>query len=260
MKNQLKVLIGILVSIGCLFPIYAQDESHEPKITIEITKDINGEKKTFKGEYENEEQMKADPNYQEFAAEDESFTFFFDNDGDSDVRLWIDQFQDDNNAFFKFNFDDDSLKTFNLQDWAATDWKKYLKDLDIDVDALVGRFGHTRSQPFNSKEISISPVEGDEFGKKGTVGKKEKLELELLEFLPNPSTNGKMKIRFEVPEEGELSIKVYNIKQKEVFNRYFERFGGLYSESIDLSGQSEGVYLLEITHNDKRLTRKVIVN
>ncbi|MEM6831375.1 MAG: hypothetical protein AAF551_12745, partial [Bacteroidota bacterium] len=114
MKYQIKILIGILVSIGCLFSAYAQGEENDGKITVEITKEINGEKKTFKGEYENEEQMKADPNYQEFAGDDHDFTFMLDRD--SDVKLWIDQFYDDNHSMFKFRFNDDSLNLTDLQD------------------------------------------------------------------------------------------------------------------------------------------------
>ncbi|MEM9341384.1 MAG: hypothetical protein AAGA66_21830, partial [Bacteroidota bacterium] len=177
MKNQIKILIGILVSIGCLFSAYAQGEENDGKITVEITKEINGEKKTFKGEYENEEQMKADPNYQEFAGDDHDFTFMLDRD--SDAKLWIDQFYDDNHSMFKFRFNDDSLNLTDLQDWAAVDWKKHLKDLDIDVDALIHRFdrnGSGSNYTKDSKKIRISEIEGDELGKKGIVKKNEKLE------------------------------------------------------------------------------------
>ncbi|MEM6830253.1 MAG: T9SS type A sorting domain-containing protein, partial [Bacteroidota bacterium] len=204
---------------------------------------------------------KADPNYQEFAGDDHDFTFMLDRD--SDAKLWIDQFYDDNHSMFKFRFNDDSLNLTDLQDWAAVDWKKHLKDLDIDVDALIHRFDRNGSGSHytkDSKKIRVSEIEGDELGKKGIVKKNEKLELNDLVFLPNPSENGKIKVKFEVPEEGELSIKVYNLKEQEIFNRYFERFGGFYAESIDLSGQEEGMYLLEIVHNKQRLTKKVLIN
>lgn len=95
--------------------------------------------------------------------------------------------------------------------------------------------------------------------KKGEVNKNSKLELEDLSFYPNPSTTGRFKVRFKVPQEKELSIKVFNLDGKEVYNRYFERFGGTYSESIDLSGQSEGIYLLEISQGDKRITKKIVI-
>ena len=110
------------------------------------------------------------------------------------------------------------------------------------------------------KTIEITEKVGEEFGKKGTVSPKNQLELTDLTYYPNPSSNGRFKLRFETPGEGELSIKVFNLEGREIFNRYFERFNGLYSETIDLSGQNEGLYLLEIQQDGKRLTRKIMIN
>ena len=86
------------------------------------------------------------------------------------------------------------------------------------------------------------------------------MKLNDLSFYPNPSRNGKIKVRFTTPEEGDLSIKVSNLDGREVFSRYFDRFSGIYSESIDLSGQKEGIYLLEIAQGKKRLVKKLVVN
>ena len=101
---------------------------------------------------------------------------------------------------------------------------------------------------------------GDEFGKKGKVNESDLLELEDLTFYPNPSKNGKIKVRFSTPSENNLSIKVSNLEGKEVFSRYFESFSGRYAETIDLSGQKEGIYLLEISQGKKRLTKKLVVD
>ena len=255
----------------------------EGKIKIEITKEINGEKKTFKGEYNSTEEMRADPQYQEFAGEEEGFNFWFDDDGDADVLLHLDQFKnhhgsafkffhrdgdddEDNNTFFYKHFDGDSMDGFfdvYLDDMDMAEYKEKLKDLGIEFEMLFDRINDedgANVQAFViSKRIKISDVD-DEFGKKGKVEESNVLDLEDLVFFPNPSSNGRIKVRFKLPEEGELSIKVSNLDGKEVFSRYFERFGGTYSEMIDLSGQKDGIYLLEIGQGKKRLTKKIVIN
>ena len=99
----------------------------------------------------------------------------------------------------------------------------------------------------------------EEFGKKGRVNTKDRLDLQNLSFYPNPAPNGRFRLRFDTPSESELAIKIYNLDGKEVFGRFFENHRGSYSEMIDLSGQSSGIYLLEITLNGKRLTRKIAI-
>lgn len=66
-------------------------------------------------------------------------------------------------------------------------------------------------------------------------------------------------MEFTVPQEEELSVEVIDLEGKETFSRYFERFGGQYSETIDLSNQKKGVHLLEIRLGKKRLTKKINV-
>ena len=110
-----------------------------------------------------------------------------------------------------------------------------------------------------ARRVNISD-DTSEFGKKGKVSETNQLTLENLSYYPNPATNGRFKLKFDVPEVSELSIKIYNLDGKEILGRYFDAFDGTYSETIDLSGQSEGIYLLEIENNGKRLTRKIAIN
>lgn len=258
----------------------AQSED-DGKIVVEITKDINGEKKTFKGEYNSTEEMYADPDYQAFAGEDEGINFWFDSDNDADIFLHLDQFKnrsgsgfnyffrdddDDNNTFFFKHFDGDSADGFfdiHLDGMDLEEYKERMKELGIEMETLFDKFNNNdfdkRVQIIAMKRVKITEV-GEEFGKKGKVDKSNELALEDLSFYPNPAPNGRFKVRFQLPEEGELSIKVSNLDGKEVFSRYFESFGGIYSETIDLSGQKEGIYLLEIGQGKKRLTKKIVIN
>ena len=253
----------------------------EGKIVVEITKDINGEKKTFKGEYSSTEEMRADPNYQEFAGEEGGFNFWFDDDMEDDVFLQLDQFKNNNQSFFRYfhgdeeddtgqgfffkHFYDDSLNgflNFHLDNMNIDEFRERMKKLSEEMEMMMGRIhddDDRHVKVIELKRVEITEVD-DEFGKKGKVNEDYKLELEDLSFYPNPSSNGTFKVRFKVPEENELTIKVSNLEGKEVFSLYFERFSGLYSETIDLSRQQEGIYLLEISQGRKRLTKKIVID
>ncbi len=102
--------------------------------------------------------------------------------------------------------------------------------------------------------VSIGEV-GDEFGKRGKVEDRNKLELD-----DNYMIVGKrLTLRFRTPEEGELTVKISNEGGKDIYNRYFESFGGTFSDQIDFSNYSDGKYLLEIELDGKRLTKKIVI-
>ena len=300
----------ILMSLSLIFvaAMASGQTNEEGKIKVEITREINGVKETFKGEYDSKEEMNADPNYQEFSGGNDEFHWFGDED---DLVLHLDNLKSNGKSFFKFfdesdeedlnsfffkhfkngedsdegsnfffkHFDDDEdgafifkhfdgsgSNFFNFEDLEELDLeehREHLKELGIELDVLLDNLkdGEQRRsvRVLAFKRIKISDVE-DEFGKNGKVSANNKLELDDLAFSPNPSSNGRFKVRFDLPQEGELQIKVSNLEGKEVFSRYFERFGGTYSELIDLSGQKDGIYLLEISQGKKRLTKKVMIN
>lgn len=295
-----KSMLGFLMMV--LLGLYSKAQESESQVKVKITKEINGEKKTYEGTYESEEQMRSDEKLKEFMGDDQmnfsfdpnynsgvfkpnknglgSFLFGFDDDDDMiqpndsvmrefqiqmqklsedmgsfdiDIKDYIDKLHDEHVHVFGYGDDND----FDFQ-WTLPD------SLDEQVKAYIHRFNdpdsdRQRIEVSVRKFIKISD-NVDEFGKKGEVDDKYLLDLDELSYYPNPSTNGRFKLRFKTPEEGELSIKVYNLGGKEIFNRYFERFNGLYSETIDLSGQKEGIYLLEIEQDGKRLTRKIMID
>ena len=282
MKTKSTILFIVAALLLSNYSLAQSEE--EGKIKIEITKEINGEKKTFKDTYNSTEEMRADPQYQEFAGYDDGFNFWFNGDSDeTDISICLDQLKKHNGSSYKFfhkndddeqggnrffykYFDDDSDDTtlkFNLDEADLEELKEKLEGLGVEMEMLFNRIldsgNESHIRVFTFKEIKITDVE-DEFGKKGKVSDSNVLELEDLTFFPNPAPNGQFKVRFNLPEEGELSIKVSNPEGKEVFSRYFERFGGTYSERIDLSDQKDGIYLLEIAQDKKRITRKIVIN
>ena len=275
--KEIRPIIATFALIFCVFPLVAQEDQ---KIVIEITKEVDGEKKTFKGEYNSREEMEADPSYQEFAGGDNQFHFW--SDDDTHVFLDLNQVDDLQNHFFQFFDKDDDTNTFffhgfdsdsddNSFDFSfdnfdsenfSEELKEKLKNLGVEIEELVDRFstddGTNNFKIITLRSIQVTDTQG-EFGKKGQVSKNQLLELEDLTFYPNPSKDGRVKVRFSVPDEDDLEIQVSNLEGKEVFSRYFDRFAGYYSEEIDLSNQKEGIYLLEISRGKKRLTKKIVI-
>jgi hypothetical protein len=279
MKQKIKFLV-LSLAVLMTGSVIAQSKE-EGKIKIEITKEINGEMKTFKGEYNSTEEMQADPNYKEFAGADDGFDFWFDGADDQDIMIHLDQMRNHNQSFFKFfdgdeedgdntfffkHFDGDSTERFfdiHLDGMDMEEYREKMKELGIEMDEIFDRLNDDDAdrqvKVIEIKRVKIEDV-SDEFGKKGKVESSSKLDLDDLSFYPNPSSNGRFKIRFNVPSEDELKISVSNLQGKEVFNRYFESFSGTYAETIDLSRQKEGIYLLEISQGKKRLTKKIVIN
>lgn len=270
--HTVKLLIMIVwVFSGIAAKAQPQDEG---KIVVKITKEVNGKKKTFEGEYNSTEEMQADETYQEFAGENEGFNFSFNGIGNEDLALFLNGVKNSSQAFFHsfqgnsafdstffFNFSDgDSTNNrfFNLQldDMDLEEYREHMKQLGIDMSHLLNQF---EEETREIKRVKVSVV-GDEFGKKGKVQKGDQLALTSLRFNPNPSSNGRFKMQFELLEEGELAIRITNVQGKEILSRYFSRVGGLHTEMIDLSRQESGVYLLEISQGDKRMTKKIEID
>lgn len=287
----LKRLTVVLIVGLTMSHAIAQDNSQNSNIKLEISKEVNGEKKTFKGEYENEAQMLADPYYQDFVGEEDNFIFKFNSMNEGDFELAIKKLFDKKTLGLSFNsldtggfhfgfdtaiyVDDRDLEALQI---GIQQLQEELQNLKIDaLDPSIFMFGNTMGdsadafiqkyvRPYhaesaynaNKNRLKITTTDGSEFGKRGRVKDSEKLVLNQLNFSPNPS-NGKFKVGFKVPQQGELSVKVFDLDGKEIFTRYFNQFGGYFSETIDLNEQSDGIYLFEIMLDRARLIRKIVI-
>lgn len=288
--------------LGTVFSLQAQDKKDEGKIRIKITKKIDGEMKTFEGEYSSEEEMRNDPTYREWAGEDEEAGIWF--GGGDDMDRIIELHSGQGGRAFSFNFgDDDSFpghfrhnfkfdvddlqgpKAFFFRgdddfaiDLRGFDTEKFeneiqekmrelqekLAGLDNqlqeeimesmrDIEELHSSFGPRKIMRGG---ISIEDV-GDDFGKRGKVDEKNRLELDDINYMV---MKDQLNLRFRVKEQGEMTVKISNEAGKDIYNRYFEKFGGTFTDSIDFGQYSDGKYLLEIEVEGKRLTKKIVID
>lgn len=87
---------------------------------------------------------------------------------------------------------------------------------------------------------------------------KEELAISKLKFSPNPN-DGKFNLSFKLNEKEPVSIKIYNMQGKAVYNEQLSNFSGKYSNKIDISNSGEGVYILQIMQNNKANTNKIVI-
>ena len=86
----------------------------------------------------------------------------------------------------------------------------------------------------------------------------QNLQIERLKIFPNP-TVGLFNLTFDLPNNGNTTIQIFNNLGKLVFQNELGQFSGSYQEQIDLGLQPAGVYYVMIQQEDYTITKKVIV-
>lgn len=77
-------------------------------------------------------------------------------------------------------------------------------------------------------------------------------------IFPNPS-NGISTITFENESKGMLSIEIFDLQGKRIYTQDKIEFDNYYEEEINISNQSSGIYLIELSLNGKKYTKELVV-
>jgi hypothetical protein len=91
-----------------------------------------------------------------------------------------------------------------------------------------------------------------------TVGIEESLLNQSLVVFPNPN-NGKFRVEFQVEGLRDIEVRVVTLLGQTIHKSEPGRISGTYSEDIDLSDRSAGVYLLQIVTEDDAVTRQITI-
>lgn len=93
----------------------------------------------------------------------------------------------------------------------------------------------------------------------GVVGlQRRERDLTIEELYPIPAKNH-LNIRLHTPNSGMCQWKVVNIHGQKVFQSASSVSSGLQELTLDVSSWTEGVYILQLEVNGKRVTRKLVV-
>lgn len=84
------------------------------------------------------------------------------------------------------------------------------------------------------------------------------LSITELQLFPNP-TSGIFELRFDLPNEGVTSIRLFDATARLVYQKQLGRFSGNFSEQVDISNRTRGTYYLEIRQDALSISKKLIL-
>ncbi|RLD87429.1 MAG: hypothetical protein DRJ09_10320 [Bacteroidetes bacterium] len=79
-----------------------------------------------------------------------------------------------------------------------------------------------------------------------------------LNVYPNP-TNGLLNINFDVEKANDVKVIISNINGQVVYQENINSLNGVYNNSIDLSRQAKGVYMLSIVSSKGKTVKKIVL-
>ncbi|MDP4281410.1 MAG: C10 family peptidase [Bacteroidota bacterium] len=143
----------------------------------------------------------------------------------------------------------------------------FVKILDLGSGATLGNFSGTDiPSPVTSSTGQIMIIfsankinRGDGFSASYsiTVGTEEKKAFDNLSVYPNPS-NGIVHLNMNLPESQNLRIEVLSLKGETLLSKNPGIVQGAYTQSLDLSSLSKGIYILRLS-SDKGISNNKIV-
>ncbi len=75
---------------------------------------------------------------------------------------------------------------------------------------------------------------------------------------PNPN-QGKFTLSFDAPAELPTSVRISDLSGREIYREDLVRIEGNYTKELDISNNTEGIYLLQIVQGDKILVKKLLL-
>lgn len=82
--------------------------------------------------------------------------------------------------------------------------------------------------------------------------------LDDLTVFPNPN-NGNFNVKFNSTSNDDVNIEVFDIRGRKVFGNLY-RNTGVFNQSIKLDNVQSGIYLLNISEGNRKVTKKIIIN
>lgn len=77
-------------------------------------------------------------------------------------------------------------------------------------------------------------------------------------LFPNP-TNGEFTIKFNLENSSKVSLQLFDSRGRMVEEKKYSKLGTYFSEKINVSNVSSGLYLLKVINGNKQTTRKIII-
>jgi S1-C subfamily serine protease len=98
----------------------------------------------------------------------------------------------------------------------------------------------------------------DKSDAKTITNQPEALGINNLSLFPNPN-QGKFTLSFDAPAEQPTSVRISDLSGREIYREDLVRIEGNYTKELDISNNTEGIYLLQIVQGDKILVKKLLL-
>ncbi|MBT3963309.1 MAG: PDZ domain-containing protein [Flavobacteriales bacterium] len=134
---------------------------------------------------------------------------------------------------------------------------------DVDLFQKMSHPHHPHmKKSYRFKFVDVKEMENDEiedFASKtdGEFTTDNTLEVDGLIITPNPN-DGQFRVKFELPEPGDMQLKVFDANGRKIVEENVEDFEGLFSNEYDIEDTDSGVYILTITQNGQGKVSKIV--
>lgn len=134
--------------------------------------------------------------------------------------------------------------------------------LEVNVDATAnennGKEVVKRVYVIRMKKDSKSPannttVTTEQVAEQGALPTNE------FSLFPNPSEDGRFTLKFNLPSEGNTTIRITDVNGREVYQEQLNNFKGSYEKPFDLSAYGKGAYMVNLSQNNKTTTLKIAI-
>lgn len=267
MKKYFTIIVGTLIALICLhFDVTGQSKDSE--IQIEIIKEINGEKKSLKKSYTSIEEMKNDKDYQEFVGEDSGHWLHLNSDSEQLVNIDI-----NTHGSFAFANDKDvmQLEMGKLSEEMAkmeVHIQRVLEEEDQNIQKKIDKvmktyhddestFFYSFSDDGDDFSLAVNDISTNDFSKTAVPGKNEQLPVDPLNI---KVVGHHVLVKYPITNTATVSVKLFDKTDDLLFANKVPETTSDINQMIDLSAYKKGDYWLELTVDDKRLTKKITVD
>lgn len=204
-------------------------DAMKPGETIKVSVNRNGKNLVVSGVVKSKRETDTSNHCNEWSNDDD----------DNDTNFSFDFDTEDDGVDFSFDFDteDDNNRVSGGKGEARVN----VDDMKVLVEDLTGADANNMRTKYGVDMPVVS-----------------NLQVTKVNVFPNPSM-GMFVIKFNLPEQGDTAIRIFNSLGREIYNYELSNFSGEFEDNIDISQNGAGSYFLAITQNGKTMTKKIIL-